>query len=314
MRAILICACAIAATLLTGCGQAPDLSDGGKKTLAEGRQGFATKLIRQQKTRAMAPMPPPMLFRLTFYPSPIGGMSAYVSMPPRDAQKHPAIIWVFGGFDNSINETAWERAPRENDQSASAFREAGILMMYPSLRGGNMNPGFTEGLYGEVDDILAAAAFLKHQPGVDPERIYLGGHSTGGTLALLVAEHTNLFRAVFAFGPVSNVRGYGPDNLPIDISNQTELDLRAPVKWLNAIHTPTYVFEGAGRDSNIGELRVLSRASRNPLIHFHPVKGGDHFSVLQPITRLVAAKILTDNGPTANITFTDAELAKAMKE
>lgn len=314
MHSRLLCACSIALLLVAGCGKAPDFSNGGKKTLAEGRQGFATKLVRQEKSRTMAPMPPPNLFRLMSYPSPLGGMSVYISAPPMDAKKHPAIVWIFGGFDNSINEAAWESGPRENDQSASAFREAGIIMMYPSLRGGNMNPGFTEGLYGEVDDILAAAAFLKHQPGVDPERIYLGGHSTGGTLALLVAEHTNLFRAVFAFGPVSNVRGYGQEYLPFDISNREELDLRSPLKWLNAIHTPTYVFEGAGRDSNIGELRVLSRASDNPRIYFHPVKGGDHFSILQPITRLVASKILADDGLTVNIAFTDAELANAMKQ
>lgn len=48
---------------------------------------------------------------------------------------------------------------------------------------------------------------LAHQPYVDPNRIYLGGHSTGGTLALMTAEASDRFRAVFAFGPVSDVRG-----------------------------------------------------------------------------------------------------------
>ena len=37
--------------------------------------------------------------------------------------------------------------------------------------------------------------FLAAQPYVDPARIYLGGHSTGGTLALLVAECSETFRA-----------------------------------------------------------------------------------------------------------------------
>lgn len=313
MNAKLLCTCSIALLLVVGCSRQEDLSEGGKKTLAEGRHGFATKLIRRENARERVPMPPPNVMRLVFYPSPIGGMSAYVSGPPRDGQKHPAIIWIFGGFDNSINEAAWEPGPRENDQSASAFREAGIITMYPSLRGGNMNPGYREGFYGEVDDILAAAAYLQHQPGVDPERIYLGGHSTGGTMVLLVAEHTNLFRAVFAFGAVSNVRGYGQENLPFDISSRDEIDLRSPIKWLNAVRTPTYAFEGAGPDSNIGELRIMSRANHNPQIHFHPVQGGDHFSILQPVTRLVAAKILADDGPTENIAFTDAELANAMR-
>ena len=81
-------------------------------------------------------------------------------------------------------------------------------MMYPSLRGGNNNPGHMESFFGEVDDVLAARALLAKLPYVDPERIYLGGHSTGGTLALLVAECSGAFRGVFAFGPV-----YGPPGL-----------------------------------------------------------------------------------------------------
>ena len=53
---------------------------------------------------------------------------------------------------------------------------------------------------------------------VDPDQIYLGGHSTGGTLALLVAESTDRFRAIFSFGPVANMRNYGTDILFFDLS------------------------------------------------------------------------------------------------
>jgi pimeloyl-ACP methyl ester carboxylesterase len=188
-------------------------------------------------------------------------------------------------------------------------------MMYPSLRGGNDNPGVLECLYGEVEDVVAAAAFLQTQPGVDPQRIYLGGHSTGGTLALLVAEHTNRFRAVFALGPVSSPEGYGPEVLPFDTANRAEVELRSPIKWLDSVQAPAFVFEGStGRRSNISELRRLARANRNPFIHFHPVPGGDHFSILRPITRLIANKIIADNGPTPNLAFTDADLAEAMRK
>jgi dienelactone hydrolase len=81
-------------------------------------------------------------------------------------------------------------------------------MMFPSLRGGNQNPGQKEGFLGEVDDVLAAADFLVREDYVDPARIYLGGHSTGGTPVMLVAESTPRFRAVLSFGPVNDVRGY----------------------------------------------------------------------------------------------------------
>ena len=134
------------------------------------------------------------------YDSPAGSLAAYVSPDPNDGKRHPAIIWITGGDCNTIGEM-WNPRPASNDQTARAYREAGLVMMFPSLRGGNDNPGFKENFYGEVDDVLAAAAYLAKQDYVDPKRIYLGGHSTGGTLVLLVAEVPNPFRAVFLIRP-----------------------------------------------------------------------------------------------------------------
>src|SRR5262249_61852873 len=122
-------------------------------------------------------------------------------------------------------------------------RTAGILLLSPSLRGGNPTPGSQEKFYGEVDDVLAAADYLAKQPHVDPSRIYLGGHSTGGTMALLVSECSGRFRAVFSFGPADNVAGYGPEYLPFDTSNPREVELRSPGRWLAGIKTPTSVLQ-----------------------------------------------------------------------
>src|SRR5208283_4303303 len=152
---------------------------------------------------------------------------------------------------------------------------------------------------------------LAKQDYVDPKRIYLGGHSTGGALVLLAAECTNCFRAVFAFGPVADVQGYGEKYLPFDLSNRQEVALRAPGRWLHGIHNPTYIFEGTGEPSNYDQLIAMARLNRNPLVHFHPVKGGTHFSILSPISRLVATKILHDNGPAPGITFTGNEVTEA---
>lgn len=283
------------------------------KSLLEARHGFATKLTRKHSIGESVPVPPAGVLQNVTYLSPIGELAAYVTPSPADGKKHPAIIWIFGGFANSIGDTAWERGPRKNDQSASAFRDVGIVTMYPSLRGGNTNPGFIEGFYGEVDDILAAADYLAKQDYVDPKRLYLGGHSTGGTLALLVAESTDRFRAIFSFGPVDEVSGYGSENLPFAISNRKEVELRAPIKWLRAIRNPTFVFEGTERPSNIFSLEALSRATQNPRVHFHPVQGANHFDILAPISRLLAAKILRDDGPSSNIQFSQIELAEPFK-
>jgi len=275
-------------------------------TLLEGRSGFTTNLTKGEQAGYPAPEPPPALFALEQYRSPVGELAAYVSPSPGDGKKHPAMIWVFGGFDNSIGETAWEPASPDNDQSASAFREAGIVMMYPSFRGGNMNPGHIEAFYGEVDDLIAAADHLASKDYVDSQRIYLGGHSTGGTLVMLAAAATDRFRAVFAFGPVDDVAGYGPDVLPFDPWNERELTLRNPGQWLHAMNSPVFVIEGTG--GNVACFRSMRRASTNPQLHFLEVRRADHFDILAPVTGLLAEKIQQDSGPACNIQITEDEM------
>lgn len=278
-------------------------------SLTEARKGFQTKLVRRESAKEPVPVPPPKVFRTVRYDTPAGKLAAYLSPDPKDSKKHPAIIWITGGDCNTIGDV-WANAPASNDQTASAFRKAGIVMMFPSLRGGNDNPGVKEGFLGEVDDVLAAAEFLAQQPYVDPGRIYLGGHSTGGTLVLLVAECSDRFRAIFSFGPAEDVGGYGPEYLPFDTSNPRELEVRSPGRWLASIKSPTFVIEGTIQ-GNIDSLQAMARSSTNPQAHFLAVRSGNHFNILAPTNRLIADKILRDDGPTCNLMFTAEEFSKA---
>jgi acetyl esterase/lipase len=276
-------------------------------TLTEARRGFVTKLAANSHSGSAPTEPPPDVFRLVHYDSPAGKLAAYLTPDPGDGQKHPAIVWITGGDCNTI-DALWEAAPRDNDQTAAAYRKAGIVMMFPSLRGGNNNPGRHEGFLGEVDDVVAAAKFLAQQGYVDRRRIYLGGHSTGGTLVMLVAASTDGFRAVFSFGPAADVSGYGPEYLPFDTANPRELELRSPGRWLSSVESPLFVFEGNDEPSNIDSLRAMSRASTNSLIRFLPVGGVSHFSILAPTNELIAAKILHDEGSETSIAFSAEEL------
>lgn len=262
-----------------------------------------------QRDGEPAPEPPAKLFRKMTYPSPAGNLSAYLTPDPGDGKKRPAIIWITGGDCNSIGDV-WTPGKRGNDQTARQYREAGIVMMFPSLRGGNDNPGFKEGYYGEVDDVIAAADYLANKQYVDPTRIYLGGHSTGGTLVLLVAEMTDRFRAVFSFGPVDSPMRYGVgDFTPFDTTNPREVELRSPGRWLHSIKSPTFVFEGL-TDGNALALAIMQNASKNPKAQFFTVRGADHFSVLAPVNGLIAQKILKDDGPATSLAFTGDELAR----
>jgi dipeptidyl aminopeptidase/acylaminoacyl peptidase len=248
------------------------------------------------------------------YPSPVGSLATYVTPSPGPGE-HPAIIWIAGGDYNSISDgnpadDVWSAAPADNDQTAAQYRDAGVMMMFPSLRGGNDNPGYEEGLMGEADDILAAADFLAQQPGVDPNRIYLGGHSTGGTMVLIESEYTSRFRAVFSFGPVADPSEYDPQEIaqPWDPANPRELYLRSPIHFLSSITKPTFVFEGTTPPSNITDLRLMASENTNPNAHFYAVDNYSHFSILAPMNTLIAQKINADNGPTCNIAFTPTEI------
>ena len=131
-----------------------------QQTLAQARLGFITRIITTGPSTGPPATPPDNTFELIHYPSTVGPLAAYVTPDPGDGAKRPAIIWITGGDNNTIGDV-WSPRPRDNDQSASAFRNAGVVMMFPSQRGGNDNPGRREGFLGEVDDILAARDQLK---------------------------------------------------------------------------------------------------------------------------------------------------------
>ncbi len=85
---------------------------------------------------------------------------------------------------------------------------------------------------------------------------------------------------------------------------------RTPGYWLASIQSPTFVFEGTG--GNIDCLRAMAQTSRNPHLHCIEVRGANHFNLLAPTNRLIANKILRDQGAKCNLSFTAEEVTKAV--
>lgn len=228
-------------------------------------------------------------FSLIKYPTSIGDMSAYLSKVKDKSKKHPAIIWITGGSaPGGMGSDAWRYVDNKNDQSAKTYRLNGMVMMYPSFRGTFGNPGIQEGYYGEVNDILDALEYLRKTPYIDANQIYLGGHSSGGTLALLAATATDKFKAVFSFGPVSSPHLY--DQALHNDSISKENYLRAPINFLKYIKCPTFVIEGA-RSNNAEELDLLE--NKNPFISCHKIERANHFNILSSANKLLALKIVS---------------------
>src|SRR5207248_3849928 len=116
-------------------------------------------------------------------------LTAWVSRPAVETREHAAVLFLHGGFAFAADD--WE--------VSRPYRDAGFVVLTLLLRGENGQPGAYSFYYDEVDDVRAAAAYLRKQPYVDPDRLYLAGPSAGGTLVLLAAEASKHFRAAASF-------------------------------------------------------------------------------------------------------------------
>lgn len=265
------------------------------QNLMQARAGKSTQIatallpLAHKPVRPM-PQPPEQLFVPMDYQSGDLHLKAFVTPDPRDGGKQPLMVWLTGGDTNSLDDF-WTEGAAANDQSASAFRKAGMMMLFPTLRGGNDNPGQREYFWGEVQDVAAAILQAAQLPYVDPARIYLGGHSTGATLALLTAAAGLPVQGVFAFGPVDEISGY---DWPVQwkLVSADEKRLRSPMYWLHAIKSPTWIIEGSKSPGNINSLDNMCAARKSNQVHCVSVQGADHFSVLQPLTRKLASQLV----------------------
>ena len=290
----------------------PNLTNLSSISLREARAGFTTKLVKPEIYDQAPLTPPEDIFSLVYYPAKDGEMSTYLTPDPKDGKKHPAVIWISGGFGGQ-GDDFWSPAPKYNDQTGSAFRKAGLILMLPNFRGENGNPGIDELFYGEIDDLEKARQFLASQSYVDPNRIYLAGHSTGGTRVLLASELITGFRAIFSLGGVSDIKTWVGDNvdfLPFDTSDPQEFKLRSPGYFIESIKTPTFYFEGEEYyNKNFDTLATIAKNKNIPL-YSNMIKGGNHFNIIYPITELISQKIINDTGEKTNITFTQEDILK----
>ena len=283
-------------------------------SLPHARQGFVTRRVPSSyRPDGEAPVPPGGIFELVEYPSPVGNLSAYITPDPGDGRRRPALIWAHGGF-GGIGSWLWE----EPDY-LEAFRDAGFVVFCPSWRGENDNPGTFELFYGEVDDALAAIDHVRSLPHVDPDRVYMAGHSTGGTITMLAASSTDKLRAAFSFGGAPDIGrvlgdGAGYGNTPFPHDDERESRLRSAIHFVAALRTPTLYVEGS--DSfYVDDAREMMRRAQAHKAPFRAyiIPGGDHFNIVQPLSALLAERLTMDTRDDSIIPFTEAEALQAFE-
>lgn len=284
-------------------------------TFAEAREGLVTQIDGPAEPSGPPPEPfAPRLERVR-YPAPLGENWAYAS--PVRGQGRAAVVYVVGGFSFEVDPSFALGGPFDNDQTGSELERPDIAVILPSFRGTHDNPGHDECLLGEVDDVLAAAAYMRTRADVDPRRVYLVGHSTGGTLVLMAAQQASALpeaerpRGVFALAPVGAVTDYGDACLPFD-AEIAERNARRPLSHMRELQIPTVLVEGAqGNASSLDEL--MAAAGDAPVSGFL-LPGHDHFTSIAATVRVIGELIAADTGPTPSLTLAPLAIENALRD
>ncbi len=114
-----------------------------------------------------------------------------LSMPVGEGS-FPAVVLLAGSGPNDRDETIGPNAPLRD--IAGGLASSGIAVIRYDKRtkvyGAQMaaDPANMTVQEETVDDALAAVALLRRTPGVDPDRVFVVGHSLGGFLAPRVAQ------------------------------------------------------------------------------------------------------------------------------
>lgn len=286
------------------------------ETLIEAHARFETKIIAASFDSDEPPMEaPPNIFNLITYPARYGNMLAYLTPAPQNkVAKLPAVIWLNGGYGGiSGGDYFWRKQPVENDQTGSVFHDPNMVLMIPSFRGENTNPGNYEMFYGEIEDLDAAREYLASLPYINDKRIYLVGHSTGGTRALLASEYTDKFRAIFSLGAIPDLAlrvQYGMAvEIPFDQTIDEEFAVRSVYRYLKSIKKPTFYFEGSEYWQEFDSMQIDAQKNNIPL-KIYNIAEGDHFNIIIPVTKLIKQKIAqdTDTSKESNIDFTPSDI------
>jgi dipeptidyl aminopeptidase/acylaminoacyl peptidase len=210
----------------------------GADDYAVARTKFHTKLTKQAPSpQRFDPQKLPADAREVAFDSGELHLTAWISQVPDGAPPRPAVLFLHGGFAFDLED--W--------QMAAPFRAAGFVVMAPILRGENGQAGHFSAFYDEVDDVLAAAEALAHQPGVDPGRLYVSGHSVGGTLTMLAAMASPRFRAAASLSGAPSQLAWiaGQRELATyNTADHDEIRMRSPILFATSFKCPTRLYWG----------------------------------------------------------------------
>jgi dipeptidyl aminopeptidase/acylaminoacyl peptidase len=251
---------------------------------ATDRSAFRTRLV----VRGPAPQPhsmpsAPRGVREIDYPSGDLLLRAWIGLPPGAPERAPVVFFLHGGFAFS----------KEDYDMARPFVEAGYAVVMPSVRGENGQAGAFSMFFDEVSDVLAITDHVRTQRWADPQRIYVAGHSAGGTLAMLAGLASPHYRALASFSGSPDqliLAKDWPNIVPFDRNNPAEYEMRSPLSYATSFKAPARLFLGRQEEFYRVSTKLTAALARDAGKNVEAVEvAGDHFNAVpEEIGRAIA--------------------------
>lgn len=212
---------------------------------------------------------PPENVTEAIYPSGNLQLKAWLYQPPEITEPAAALIFCHGGFAFGAGDL----------EACQPAMNRGMVVMAPMLRGENGNPGEFELFFGEVDDVKAAAHWLARQPNVNPQQIYVFGHSVGGGNAAVLSllddvpiQHSGSSGGLY---PPSVFLGWS-DLIPFN-NRPEERAARLLLGNIRHMQRPHYAY--IGEEDSVAESVALAARESGPDSKLTTILvPGDHFS------------------------------------
>ena len=203
-------------------------------------------------------------------------LKAWVHVPQRSSlDLSPAIVYFHGNF--ALHHYDFVKC--------KPFLDAGYVVLLPTLRGENRNPGHCELFLSEVKDGMNAVRWIASQKFVDRARVYTFGHSAGGVISAMLSLHDGLpIRMGGSSGGLYDVDLFDAiaNRVPFDLNNPIERELRVlpgNLRWMKRPHVAYVGKEDMplrGAVTSVREeLRTVKRPQLRVILH-----SGNHNSAL----------------------------------
>ena len=178
---------------------------------------------------------------------------------------------------------------------ALPYAEAGYVVVHFSLDGALKNesstelikayPQFKAAMAGMVNARNAMQFAEKKIPAVNPHQIFIAGHSSAGTLALLFASHDPTLKGCLAYAPdtdlkVSMRKVVNPSLEAILPGVRTFIEKSSPMEYANSMHVPVFLFHAkddqvvrsSASDAYMAKLTTFGKQAS-----FRKVESGGHY-------------------------------------